>query len=202
MAGRVFHIVVVVAAIAIFWLLNDSRQAAKDAKPRLYTLGTSIQLLEHHRDLDEILNEWIDFCWIKGAGLPWPFAPIQIGTDGLRYIPPVLLERMTSRKVKGTVAVIEYQVDNPGIWTFLHTHQGRIMFFYPSDTTLSMKWEVELRPFASMADPIQTLTVALISFYSQNFKLHLQKEPLFSILESSTWRHGNRGSWRDGYLSG
>eukprot|EP00797_Seminavis_robusta_P033589 Sro782_g201710.1 n/a (109) ;mRNA; r:15939-16265 len=105
------------------------------------------------------------------------------------------------------------------MFTLLHTHRGRVSFDYHGyncsivtardhevsvcDATVVMKWQVEMRPRIMSNFIMQQLTAAIVSFYSRNFQLHMQEEPVFKLWKPSTWdthKIQEDVEWRDGYL--
>ena len=101
-------------------------------------------------------EEWLDFFWTKGGGLPLP-PPIPWGSrltdvmsesipgyegtarQSLLRVPPLLVDTILSAKISeealdvdSIVAEAVYQIQDPGWSTFpflIHTHLGRVRFY-------------------------------------------------------------------------
>jgi hypothetical protein len=171
--------------------------------------------------LQQVMDDWIQFCWREGAGFPLPIPPIQAPSitskhnnnsqeRTTRYIvPPFLKETLVSAKILDSpettndnnpssshAAEIQYQVDNPSLFTYqVHSHRGRVRFFLEEDhandkdttttnttdrkekkeTVVTMKWEIEIRPYHGWSTAVETFTGAVVSCYARNFKCHVQE---------------------------
>jgi hypothetical protein len=84
---------------------------------------------------------------------------------------------------------IDYQVDNPGWFTYpVHTHKGRVSFrleCYDGDSSgggndedagggVVLEWQVEIRPYAGARRFVQIFTEAVVTTLTRNLAVHLR----------------------------
>jgi len=153
--------------------------------PIKYTRTTKlgINLDEFIASKEALANEWVDYVWDSGGGLPVPF--LSLDNQRRIYIPPFLVERLIS----SADGQIEYTVDNPSLFTYqVHTHRGRVRFeprernenSPSSSQSFDMIWEVEIRPLNGLGWLVRPFTAAIVSTISRNFKTHLL-EPMAKV---------------------
>ena len=153
--------------------------------PIKYTQRTKLRLPDNDdrssgtKTKEQLLaNEWVDFIWKQGGGLPVPF--LVLDEQRRIVIPPFLLERLIPSSNDGT---IEYTVDNPGLLTYpVHSHRGRVCFESvaavegkESCSMVDMVWDVEIRPWRGLAWLVKPFTAAIASTLGRNFKTHVQE---------------------------
>lgn len=142
--------------------------------PIKYTRTTklSINLDEFAASKEALADEWVDFVWARGGGLPVPF--LSLDNQRRIVIPPFLVERLVSSSDYGQ---IEYTVDNPGLFTYqVHTHRGRVRFkprernqdSSSATQSFDMIWEVEIRPMNGFGWLVRPFTAAVVSTISRN----------------------------------
>lgn len=139
------------------------------APPRMYRRTTRLSPTNNNVNL---CNEWINFVWKQGGGLPLP-PPIQLNDKTRMIVPPFLVERIVST----TDNEIEYTVDNPGLFTYqAYTHAGRVTFqSIPDSKDVDMMWEVQVRPFRGWNVLVESFTSAVITTLARNFKSHINE---------------------------
>lgn len=189
------------------------------AKPILFS-----HKVEMHTDRNsvELSDQWFEFVWKNGGGLPLPIAPIALTSDyHTRMIaPPFLVEQINSIESKpGRCAQVVYTVKNPSIFTYqVHSHIGRV-YFRPiaTNSSIEMLWEVNIRPMYGWGMFMKLFTSFIITTLSNNFVISVQEpdatvpvygpkslkqddSPLFTVSKSSwignvvdTFFNGNRG---------
>lgn len=182
--------------------------------PIKYTRTTKLRINvgEFISSKEVLSNEWVDFVWKRGGGLPVP--SLNLDKQRRIVIPPFLVERLISSSDDGQ---IEYTVDNPGLLTYpVHTHQGRV-HFEPSDVgneelssavqPFDMIWEVDIRPMNGLDWLVKPFTAAIISTISRNFKAHLL-EPKAKVQLSpprggkgQSFGEVSKNSWLGGVLA-
>jgi hypothetical protein len=151
------------------------------ASPRVLTVTTSLDTtLEAKSARDECLN----FVWMKGGGLPLP-APIPFGKpldDGitkqnLLRIPPFLTESITDAfDDSESMAGFSYKLNNPGWLTFpflMHSHKGDVRFFANDEESLSVNWDIVIRPYAFAAPLVEKLVEMTVSTLLRNLRVRL-----------------------------
>jgi hypothetical protein len=121
---------------------------------------------------DNLVNEWIDFVWKQGGGLPLP-SPQELDDERRMIVPPFLVERLVDVEPDEVC----YTVDNPGFFTYqVLTHKGRVRFEQDkSGRDVKMMWEVEIRPFRGWAWIVEPFTAAVITTLARNFKVHVNE---------------------------
>ncbi|MGK3734172.1 MAG: hypothetical protein ACI90V_001009 [Bacillariaceae sp.] len=99
------------------------------SEPLLMTKRVSIRRRQLNHKI--LANEWMEFIWRKGGGLPLPLPPIQLRSDwnDRIIIPPFLIERIVEINETSDYTDIIYTVVNPSIITYpVFTHLGRVRF--------------------------------------------------------------------------
>lgn len=146
------------------------------AKPLLFShtveIYTSMNALE-------VVDQWIEYIWKNGGGLPLPVPPIPLTSDYYTrmIVPPFLIEQLVSIEPKGDeCAQVVYTVKNPSILTYqVHSHLGRV-YFKPTDKScIAMLWEVNIRPMFGWEFFVKVFTSNVITALSNNFATSLQE---------------------------
>jgi len=174
------------------------------ATPLLYTRRMTFAA----PSASKALQEWIEFVWNEGGGLPVP-TPILLNEGNARgegrtrmIVPPFLKERIVSVDAKDFS--VTYTVDNPGLFTYqVHSHRGRVRFHDIAEGKVSMVWEVEVRPFRGWREFVKTFTDCIVSTLSRNLEVRLAEseelddnvEPLaadnpFGSIAEESWLGG------------
>ena len=164
---------------------------ASVATPKLYRRITKLIPPDNKKiTFEQIMQEWMSFCWEEGAGFPLPIPPICVGEkkDARWIVPPFLKERIVSSKVvnrrdddddtSASYAELIYQVDNPSWFTYqVHSHLGRVRFQSndEKDGSVTMTWDIEIRPYRGWSSLVQAFTGVVVSCYSRNFKCHVRE---------------------------
>lgn len=129
--------------------------------------------------IDVAYDTWVEYVWIRGAGLPIP-SPIivsQGGSDGLglerMMAPPFLRERIVeTSKPFG----LRYKVMNPGYFTYqVKDHEGAVRFSAQGESSTMVTWEVRGDPLAGCSWMVLRMTELVISSCIENFKRHCSK---------------------------
>jgi len=144
--------------------------------------------------------EWIDYVWRKGGNLPlpslWPIMWNRTETENVvRWIvPPFIKQRLMSvNQMKDGTSEITYQVENPSLFTYpVHTHTARIKFTPTGDNMVTMKWQVQIRPYGNpaMAIVAKSFTEFVVTTLARNYALQVGG----SIYQASM------GVWSNGYI--
>jgi len=149
------------------------------ATPTLYKRITYLDWDKSSLSKKDITDEWINFVWKDGGGLPIPNFMLWYLGDGKRiYVPPFLTESIQSvtsldaNDNINTSGEILYRVDNPN-FLFAHTHAGRVIFQKETNQRVKMIWEVEVRPFRGFGPFVDILLSSIISNLARNFKNHV-----------------------------
>ena len=142
----------------------------------------------------QAMEAWLDFVWKQGGGLPTPLPPLSLPSEPpttmTRIIAPPFLKEsvLTADSSDSESSVVEYQVDNPGLWTCypVHTHRGQVRFerahddsstaAAPADNTM-MVWEVCVRPYNGLGGYVRAFTSAVVTTLARNLKSHVRDGP-------------------------
>jgi hypothetical protein len=181
------------------------------AKPILFSHTVEICT---EKNAAELIDQWIDFVWKNGGGLPLPIPPIALTSDfHTRMIaPPFMIEQLKSIETKpGECSQVVYTVKNPSILTYqVHSHIGRV-YFKPIATNscgIEMLWEVNIRPMYGWESLVKLFTSYIIMTLSNNFVTSIEQpdgpkaqtqvdRPLFTVFKYS-WI----GNLMDNFFSG
>ena len=174
-----------VAARASFW--EQFTQASVGAAAASLASHVATPLLYTRRmrlaaSVDATLEQWLQFVWDEGGGLPLPPPlPLDRGDPSTRsgrsrvIVPPFLRERV--QYVDAQARELRYTVDNPGWLTYqVHSHAGRVRFLEVDDVSsvaTEMVWEVEVRPLCGCDRFVKAFTAAVVGTISRNFKVRL-----------------------------
>jgi hypothetical protein len=135
------------------------------AIPRLYR-RTTIFPAKYN---DNLPQQWVDFVWRRGGGLPLP-PPVRLNDEKRLIVPPFLVERLAHVKKDE----IWYTVDNPGLLTYqVHTHAARVQFRQHYSGKMEMVWQVEARPLVGWSFIVELFTSTVITTLARNFKVHV-----------------------------
>eukprot|EP00956_Cyclotella_meneghiniana_P034935 scaffold109630_cov67-Cyclotella_meneghiniana.AAC.4 len=154
------------------------------APPRVFRMSTTID--DCIMDAKSARNEWFEFIWRQGGGLPLPPAiPYGDTLEGstarknLLRIPPLITESITDISDDDNTSEFEYRLNSPGWLTFpflMHTHRGVVKFTSNSDNSLSIHWDVEIRPYRVAGPLVEKITEMTVSTLLRNLRVKL-KEP-------------------------
>ncbi len=161
--------------------------------PQLYRQTTR---LSPRIAVDELAQEWIDFVWKQGGGLPLP-SPQELDDERRMTVPPFLVERLVDVEPDEVC----YTVDNPGLFTYqVLTHKGRVRFEQDATTgrDVQMVWEVEIRPFRGWAWIVEPFTASVITTLARNFKVHVNEPGATVKLSTSSGGNSKQGKNRQG----
>lgn len=169
--------------------------------PCLYRRSTK---LRHATSAADAMDEWVQFVWKEGGGLPLPPA-IQLNEKDRMVVPPFLIERLVSKDTEKNE--IRYTVVNPGQFTYqVHTHAERVTFIESQAGEVEMVWEVEIRPWRGYESTMKLLTSVIVSTIARNFKAHIA-EPGATIAlapprgKGEAFGQVSKNSWLGGVLA-
>ena len=168
------------------WTVGIAATTVQEASstPRLFSARTTID--GPTRTLDPVFarRECLDFIFANGGGLPL-LPPIPYGTllsegggsarQHLLRIPPLLTESVVSTSVSDDVAEFTYRLNDPGWLAFpflVHTHLGRVRFSSAA-STLTIDWDVEIRPHRFAAPAVEKLVEMTVSTLLRNVRVLL-----------------------------
>lgn len=156
------------------------------SEPRLMTKSMTI---DSNFTPNVMANEWIDFVWRKGGGLPIPLPPLALTKNGYDrlIVPPFLREQILEVKETPAYTDIMYTVVNPSLITFpVFQHLGRLRFRSTTDFdgssgddtdpmgAIEIIWEVSVQPYNKCQAFVMVFTEAVINKLSRNFKCHIE----------------------------
>jgi len=144
------------------------------SQPILFTKKMVIQTDSTPKVLAE---QWFEFVWRNGGGLPLPLPPISLSKNGhdRMIVPPFLRERILDIKVTSEFTDIIYTVANPSLLTYpVYTHLGRVRFQTLAADQVEMTWEVSIRPIRNCKSFVKNFTETVINVLARNFKSHVQ----------------------------
>jgi hypothetical protein len=162
------------------------------ATPRLLTLRTTLYLSNASIYEDIVLearNQWLQFFWKDGGGLPVPPA-ISFGDRIVHYddkgivarrnllrVPPLLIESIVDMSTSNEYSEAVYEISNPGWMSFpflVLTHLGRVRFLKSrEDCTVDVVWEVEIRPYRLFGPIVEKLVEMTVSTILRNMQVHM-----------------------------
>lgn len=150
------------------------------AAPRVFKMTSDIRC---SMDAKSARNEWFEFIWMTGGGLPlppaFPFGKTVEGTtakQNILRIPPLITETIVDTFENERMAGFEYTLNSPGWLTFpflMHTHKGVVTFSRNDDNALSVDWVVEIRPYKIAAPLVEKLVEMTVSTLLRNLRIML-----------------------------
>jgi len=172
----------------------------------------------------EVADQWLDFVWDQGGGLP-VYPPLVLRPREKRmYVPPFLKETIVStRNVAGADdceinndiepdSEIVYKVANPSVWTSypVHSHLGRVQFVSlngDNDGSVDMIWTVEVRPYHGFEWFVKAFTSGVVTTLARDFKSHVEEPGAMVTIRPPRGGSGNeefgrirKDSWIGGVL--
>jgi hypothetical protein len=167
------------------FLVDTSATTVQEALAisRVFRMSTIIN--DCNLDAKLARDEFLDFVWMKGGGLPLP-PPIPFGNTlegsivkpNLLRIPPLITESIVDTFSFDQMAGFEYRLNSPGWLTFpflMHTHKGIIKFSSSNDSSISIDWMVEIRPYKFAAPIVEKLVEMTVSTLLRNLRVHVME---------------------------
>ncbi|KAL7508999.1 hypothetical protein ACHAXN_009018 [Cyclotella atomus] len=176
-------------AMTLF-LVGTSANTIKEvlAAPRVFKMTSNIHC---SMDAKSARNEWFEFVWMNGGGLPLPPAfpfgkTIEDTTakQNILRIPPLITETIVDTFENERMAGFEYTLNSPGWLTFpflMHTHKGVVEFRSNDYNSISVDWVVEIRPYKIAAPLVEKLVEITVSTLLRNLRVRLT-EPGAAVL--------------------
>lgn len=168
------------------FLVGTSANTVEEAlaPPRVFRMSTTID--DCKMDAKSTRNEWFEFIWGQGGGLPLPPAIPYGDTLGggstvrrnLLRIPPLITESITDISDDDNISEFEYTLNNPGWLTFpflMHTHIGKVKCTSNTDNTLSIHWDVEIRPYRVVGPLVEMISEMTVSTLLRNLRIRLME---------------------------
>ena len=165
------------------FLVGTSANTVQEAlsSPRVFKMSSTIN--DYNMNARSAFNTCLEFVWMNGGGLPLP-PPISYGQTlkdsmvrkNLLRIPPLITESIIETLESDTMAGFDYTLNRPGWLTFpflMHTHRGKVRFRTVDDNSLSISWDIEIRPFKVAAPLVEKLVEMTVTTLLRNLRVHI-----------------------------